>query len=262
MGREGFQGFCMKHIRLLVWGAALAVALMPLAAFAEQPTPQHLQDELANGQAQFGLAQDDAQALQAQADRAAANDRMIALLRSEAMRQNELNLVANGRAMEEIANALANAARAQGDANARNELMIAQNKAAVLIAIADANLANGIQLALTKGRTDEEANARAQSNFLHQVANFISGQQAELNMANARQIGQDEADAIHTPAIVQEQNSEAMGAADLLEADVQLQAGELGAVSDEISIGAIASGELAHAESSLHNDEVRLTTLP
>lgn len=252
----------MNRIRLLVWGAALTVALMPLAAFAADTSPDHLQAELANGQAQFGIAQDDAVALQAQADRAAANDRMIALLRSEARRQTELNLVANGRAMEEIANALANAARANGDLNARNELAIAQIKAASLVAIADANLANGIMLAQTKGRTDEEANSRAQSNFLHQLADFISGQQAELNMANAKEIGQNQADAIHTPAIAQEQNSEAMGANELLAADLDLAAGELGAISDEISIGAISAAELAHAQSSLVNDEVRAGVAP
>jgi len=236
----------------------LAVALMPLAALAADETPDHLQAELANGDAQFVLAQQDAQALQAQADRAAANDRMIAVLRSEATRQKELNLVANGRAMEEIANALANAARADGDLNARNELAIAQIKAASLIAIADANLANGIMLAQTKGRTDEEANSRAQSNFLHQLANFISGQQAELNMANSKEIGQNMADAIHTPAIAQEQNSEAMGADELLAADVDLAAGELAAASDVMSEGGTAAAaELAHAASSRHNSHVR-----
>jgi len=248
----------MTRIRLLVCGAALAVALMPLAALAADETTDHLQAELANGDAQFVLAQQDAQALQAQADRAAANDRMIAVLRSEAMRQKELNLVANGRAMEEIANALANAARADGDLNARNELAIAQIKAASLIAIADANLANGIMLAQTKGRTDEEANSRAQSNFLHQLANFISGQQAELNMANSKEIGQNMADAIHTPAIAQEQNSEAMGADELLAADVDLAAGELAAASDVSSEGGTAAAaELAHAASSRHNSHVR-----
>ncbi len=248
----------MNRIRLLVWGAALAVALMPLAALAADTTTDHLQAELANGNAQFVLAQQDAQALEAQADRAAANDRMIALLRSEARRQTELNLVANGRAMEEIANSLANAARANGDLNARNELAIAQIKAASLIAVADANLANGIMLAQTKGRTDEEANSRAQSNFLHQLADFISGQQAELNMANAKEIGQNQADVIHTPAIAQEQNSEAMGANELLAADLDLAAGEVAAISDTFSEGgSLAAAELAHAESSLHNDVVR-----
>ena len=160
--------------------------------------------------------------------------------------------------MEEIANALANAARADGDLNARNELAIAQIKAASLIAIADANLANGIMLAQTKGRTDEEANSRAQSNFLHQLANFISGQQAELNMANSKEIGQNMADAIHTPAIAQEQNSEAMGADELLAADVDLAAGELAAASDAMSEGGTAAAaELAHAASSRHNSHVR-----
>jgi hypothetical protein len=235
---------------------------MPLAALAADTTPDHLQAELANGQSQFVLAQQEAQDLQAQADKDAANSRMIAVLRSEATRLRELNLVANGRAMEEIAAALANAARADGDLNARNELAIAQNKAAALIVVADANLANGIMLAQTKGRLDEEANARAQSNFLHQLADFISGQQAELNMANAKQIGQDMADAIHTPAIAQEQNSEAMGADELLEADVELAAGELDAKSVEITEGSKAAPILGHAAASLHNDQVRAGATP
>lgn len=242
--------------------AALAVAMLPLAAFADDTSPDHLQAELANGEAQFAIAQQDAVDMQAQADRDAANERMIALLHSEALRQRQLNLTANGRAMEEIAAALANAARAGGDLNARNELAIAQNKAAVLIAIADANLANGIQLAILKGRTDEEANARAQSEFLHQVADFIAGRQAELNMANAREIGQEQADAIHTPAIVQEQNSEAMGADELLAADEDLAAGDVAATSVTINENNRASNELSHAASSLHNDQVRVGAAP
>ena len=240
----------------------MTVAMLPLAAFADDTSPDHLQAELANGEAQFALAEQDAADLQAQADRDAANARMIALLQSEAMRQKQLNLTANGRAMEEIAAARANAARADGDVNAQNELLIAQNKAAAMIAIADANLANGIQLAITRGRFDEEANARAQSDLLHHVADFIAGQQAELNMENAKQIGQEEADRIHTPALVQEQNSEAMGADELLAADADLAAGDIDANSVNISDGNKASNVLSHAAASLHNDQVRAGTAP
>jgi hypothetical protein len=249
----------MAVIRVLVFSAALAVALSPLVALAEDDSPAHLQAELVNGEAQLALAQQQADDLEAQAQQSAANERMIAVLKSEAMRQRQLNLVANATAMEQIAAALANAARADGELEARNELAIAQQKAANLIAIADANLANGIMLAQTKGRTDEEANARAQSNLLHQLADFITGRQAELNMANAREIGQEQADEIHTPKLVEEQNGEAMGADALLDADVSLAAGELAAVSDVISVGADEQEMLAHAEDSLANDEARLS---
>jgi hypothetical protein len=126
-------------------------------------------------------------------------------------------------------------------------------KAAGMLAIADANLANGAQLAITKGRFDELANAQAQSNFLHQVADFISSQQAEQNMSNARQIGQAQADAIHTPAIAQEQNGLAMGANALLDGDLALAAGDLGARSVQISESAKASAVLGHASASLAN---------
>jgi uncharacterized surface anchored protein len=243
----------MTLIRAFVCSAALAVALTPFAALAADTTPEHAQAELANGQAQWDLAQQQAADMQQQANLSAANERMIALLRSESMRERQLSLVSNATAMEQIASALANAARSNGDLNARNELGIAQIKAAGLVAIADANLANGQQLAVTKGRYDELLNAQAQSNFMHQIANFISGQQAEQNMSNAKQIGQEQADAIHTPAIAQEQNGLAMGANELLASDVALAAGELGAHSVQISESAKASAVLGHASASLAN---------
>lgn len=248
----------MAVIRVLVFSAALAVALSPLVALAQDDTPEHLQAELANGEEQFALAQQEAQDLEAQAQQNAANERMIAVLKSEAMRQRQLNLVANATAMEQIAAALANAARANGEIEARNELAIAQEKAANLVAVADANLANGIMLAQIKGRTDEEANARAQWNIAHQLADFITGRQAELNMANAREIGQEDADAIHTPKIVEEQNGEAMGAEALLDSDLALQAGELAALSDVASEGVAEANVVDHAAASLRNDQVRL----
>jgi len=241
-----------------VLSAALAVALTPLVALAQDDSPEHLQAELANANEQFNLAQQQAQDLEAQAQQSAANERMIAVLKSEAMRQRQLNLVANATAMEQIAAALANAARAEGDFDARNELAIAQQKAAILIEKADLNLANGIMLAQTKGRLDEEANARAQSNFLHQLADFITGRQAELNMANAKEIGQAEADEIHTPKLVEEENGQAMGAASLLEADVDLAAGDLGARSVEIAASNEESDVVSHAADSVRNAQAQL----
>ena len=50
----------MAPFRVVVCAAALVMALSPLAAFADGASPTHLQDELANGQAQLGLAQQQA----------------------------------------------------------------------------------------------------------------------------------------------------------------------------------------------------------
>jgi hypothetical protein len=247
----------MNRLRAIVCCASLVVALAPLAAFADNST-SHEQAEVANGQAQLAIAQQDVASMQADAQQSAANARMIALLKSEALRQLQLNNVANGNALEQIAAALANAARAQGDVNAQNDLIIAQTKAASMIAIADANLANAQQLAETKGRWDELANAQAQSILLHQTADFITSTLAEANMANDRQIAQDDADAIHTPAIAQQQNSEAMGANELLASDTALEAGQLDATSVTIGADADESALLAKAEGSLHNEEVKL----
>ncbi len=244
----------MTTLRAIVCTAALAVALTPFAAFADA-TSDHMQAELANGEAQWAIAQQQVSDLQTQALQSAANERMIALLRSEAARERQLNLVANANAMEAIAASLANAARTNGDLNAQNELAIAQNRAQALLVNVDANLANARMLALTKGRFDELANAQAQANLLHQIANFITGQQAEQNMSNAKIIGQDEADAIHTPAIAQQQNGIAMGADELLAADTELQAGELNATSATISVETKASAILDHAAASLKNAE-------
>ena len=247
----------MNRLRALVCCASLVVALAPLAAFADEST-SHEQDEVANAEAQLAIAEQDAADMQADAQQSAANDRMIALLKSEAMRQLQLNNVANGNAIEQIAAALANAARAKGELNAQNELIIAQNKAAVLIATADANLANAQMLAQEKGRFDELQNAEAQSTLLHQAADFLTSTIAEANMANARQIAQDDADAIHTPGIAEQQNAEAMGADELLAADTDLAAGELSATSDLISSETDQDTELAHALGSLHNEQVKL----
>jgi len=241
----------MRSLQAIVCVAALLLALTPLAAFAE--VTGHAADELANGEAQWAIAQQEVSDMQTQAQLSAANERMIALLRSEAMRQRQLDLVANANAMEQLAATLANSARANGDLNARNELGIAQAQAAVLVANIDGNLANAQMLAQTKGRFDELFNAQAQSDLLHRVANFISGQQAEVKMSNAKIIGQEQADAIHTPAIAQQENGIAMGANELLAADTELAAGELAATSVTISINTKASAVAGHALSSLKN---------
>jgi len=243
----------MTLIRAFVCSAALAVALAPFAALAVDTSPEHLQAELANGQAQYDLAQQTATDIAQQATLSAANERMIAQLRSQAFRERQLSNVSNAIAMEQIAAALANSARNSGDLNARNELGIAQIKAAGLMAIADANLANGQQLAITKGRFDELANSQAQSDFMHQLANFISGTLAEQNMSNAKLIAQEQADAIHTPALAQEQNGMAMGAADVLAADAVLSASVVSMSSANITGETKASAVLAHAAASLRN---------
>jgi len=247
----------IHRLKAIVCCASLVVALSPLAAFADTSS-SHAQDELVNGQAQLVQAQQQVTDMQADAQQSAANERMIGVLQSEAMRQLQLNNVANGNAMEQIASALANAARANGDLNARNELAIAQIHAAALVANADANLANAQQLAQNKGRFDELANAQAQSALLHQVADFLTSTQAEANMASAKQTGQDEADAIHTPAIAQQQNSQAMGANDLLAADTALNASELAATSVVVAADTVEADVLAHAQASLINDEAML----
>ncbi len=243
----------MTLIRAFVCSAALAVALTPFAALAADTSPDHLQAELANGQAQWDLAQQQVSDMEQQANQSASNERMIALLRSQSLRERQLSNTSNAIAMEQIASALANIARNSGDLNARNELGIAQIKAAGLVAIADANLANGQQLAVTKGRFDELLNAQAQSDFTHQLANLISGQLVEVKMSNAKLIAQEQADAIHTPAIAQEQNGLAMGANELLAADVALAAGALNATSVTISMSTKASAVLGHAAASLRN---------
>lgn len=244
----------MALLRAFVCIAALAVALTPLAALADETeTTEHLEAELANGQAQWDLAQQQVTEIEQQANQSAANERMIALLRSQALREQQLNNVSNAIAMEQLAAALANAARAEGEAGARNELGIAQMKAATMVSIADANLANAQMLSITKGRFDELENAQAQWSFSHQLASLISGQLAEQNMSNARQIGEARADEIHTPALAEEQNGLAMGADELLEADAALADGELDARSVDITFSLKASAVLGHAAASLRN---------
>jgi hypothetical protein len=237
----------------MVCCAALGIALMPLAAFADEGTTTHAQDELANAEAQWTIAQQTAADMQTQAQDSAANERMIALLKSQALRERQLNLVSNANAMEQLATDLANAARANGNLEASNEFAIAQLHASALVANIDANVANAQMLAQTKGRWDELFNAQAQASALHQIADFITGQQAQLNMTNARLIGEEQAAAIQGPAVAQQANGEAMGANSLLAADAQLEAGTLGALSVTIHAQTRASAVLGHAQASLAN---------
>jgi hypothetical protein len=244
----------MHLIRAFVCSAALAFALSPLVALAADDAADHSQAELANGQAQWELSVGQVSEIQQQANLSAANERMIALLKSEALRERQLNQVANATAMEQIAGALANTARADGNANAQNELGIAQITAAGLIAGTDANIANAMAI----GRMDEIMNARAQSDFLHRAANLISGQLAEQKMSNAKQQGENMADTIHTPAIAQLHNGVAMGANDLLAADVVLAAGTLNAGSVMLSSGTQAAAVTDHAAASLRNAQAHV----
>jgi len=229
------------------------MALTPFAAFAQDNTDGHQQAELANGFAQFDQAQQQVGEIQDAANRSAQNERMIAVLKSEAMRERQLNMVANANAIEDIAAGLATSERNQGGVNARNSLAIAQGQAAVLLANVDANLANGMMLAQTKGRYDEWLNAQAQSDILHRAADYISGQLAEQNMANDKAIGEMRADIAHTPGLAEVANSAAMGANELLAADLTLRAGAVAATSVNVHATSIANKVLSHATLSLAN---------
>lgn len=241
----------MAQLRALVCGAALAIALTPLGAAADSSS-EHMQAELANAHAQWDLTVVQVGEMRAEGNASAANERSIALLRSEALRESQLGEVANATAMEQIASALANSARTNGDMNARNELAIAQIKAAGLIAHADANIANAIAI----GRTDEILNAQAQSAIVHHLADLVSGAMVEQNMNSAKLTAEAQADMIHTPAIAEEKNSLAMGANDLLAADTVFEAGEVAAESATVDTNEDAAAALDHASSSLHNAEV------
>jgi hypothetical protein len=244
----------VSQLRIAACCASLVIALLPLAAFAKT-TPQHAQDELVNGQAQLADALQTVSDLQAQAQLDAANSRMIGVLQSEAMRQKRLNNTANGAALEDIANALAQSMHDEGQLSAQNDLEIAQNRAAALIAVADANVANAQMLAQTKGRQDELANALAQSTLAHSLADFITGQQAQINMANDMLIAQQQADAIAAPANANATNDMALGADELLASDLVLQAGELDATSVALSDDIDAAEIIDHAKASLANDQ-------
>ena len=242
----------MRFVRLCVCAAALAVALSPLGANAADDMEEHQQQEVANGYAQLDLAQQQVADLQRQAEQNMANERMIALLRSEAGRERQLSLVANANALEAIATDLANAQLAQGDIKAQNALATAQLRATALLVNIDANLANARQLAINKGRVDELANAQAQSALLHQVADFIT-EQASVDMNNEKMIAQARAGALQTQGIVEQQNGVAMGANALLAGDVSLAAGQLNATNMSLVFTTKEATVLNHAADSLRN---------
>ncbi len=247
----------MTPLRVLVLCVGLVIALAPMAAVAADDT-DHMAAELANASAQYQLALQQADDINAETELNMANDRMIALLQSQALRQHQLDGTANGNAIEQITRSLANAARADGELNARNELGIAQIRAAALMVKADATLAN----ALAQGRQDEILNAQAQSSFLHQLADAITSVMAEQNMSNARLIADARADALHTPGIAAAANGTAMGANDLLAADVTLAAGQLYAMSESIAGSTKAAAILSHAAASLKNAQAMAAASP
>jgi hypothetical protein len=247
----------MGSLRSVVCCMSLLLAVAPVAAFADE-APSHSQAELANAQAQLQLAQQQANMFADQAAQSAANERMIALLKSEALRQTQLDNTANGRALDQLAAALADAIRGQGDANARNELAILQIKAGALLAKADANVANAFAI----GRADEIANAQAQSAALHQLADYLTGTLAQQNMSNAQVIAGDAAASVETAAVAESQNDEAMGANDLLAADTILNASEVAVESSTEHGQAQADALLAHAEASLANAEAMAAEAP
>jgi hypothetical protein len=238
----------MTPLRVLVLCVGLVIALAPMTAAADD-TADHLAAELANANAQYQLALQQANDINAQTELNMSNDRMIALLQSEALRQHQLDGTANGNAIEQITRTLASAARANGEVDARNELGIAQIRAGALIIKADATLAN----ALAQGRQDEILNAQAQSSFLHRLADTITSVIAEQNMSSARLTADARADALHTPGIAAAANGTAMGANDLLAADVTLAAGQVAAMSESIAGSTKASAIISHAAASLKN---------
>jgi hypothetical protein len=76
-------------------------------------------------------------------------------------------------------------------------------------------------------------------------------------LANDRLIGENMADAIHTPAIAQAQNQREIGANELLASDVALQAGALAAISATTSVQLKASALIEHAAASLANAQAQ-----
>jgi len=240
----------MKSYRgLLASCVGLAVALAPLSSAFAETQSEHMAAELANANAQLVLAQGMASDITAQGMLSADNDRAIALDDSTAMRERALAESSNGNAIEAITKGLANFARSQGDVNARNELIILQGRAAVLVSKSDADIANARAI----GRQEEIANAAAQSQIAHSLADTLTSVLAESNMSNARQIAENQANLIHTPGIAQAANGQVLGANDLLAADVFLATGVLNATSSNINASTRAAGVLAHASDSLKN---------
>jgi hypothetical protein len=240
----------MIPLRSAVCVVALVISLAPVSsAFAVDQSIEHLQAELANAKAQKEIAVDESNEIMQDGQLSAANERMIALLDSEAFRLRQLDLVANASAIEDISRALANAMRMSGDANAKNELLIAQFRASVLLAKAEADMAN----AIAQNRPSEIANAKAQGMLFREAASLISGTLAETNMSSAKIRGERQADVVHTPALNELSNGRAMGANELLAADASLAAGELAAFSSIESSEEDMSEVIQHADASLAN---------
>jgi hypothetical protein len=244
----------MVPIRALALSLAAAAALVPMTALAVDQSEEHLRAEVANAYAQKEIAVETSNELLELGQLNMENERMIALLDSEAARQRQLGLVSNGNAIEEISKALANTFRLQGDLNARNELIIAQGRASILIAKADADMAN----ALAQGRQTEIDNAKAQGLLFRETASFISGALADTNMSSSKIRGEIQADMVHTPGLAEAANGQAMGAEELLVADLELQAGELAAISSDIHFDQLAAEELDHSNSSIRSVEQQL----
>ena len=90
----------MTLIRALVCSVGLVIALAPTMAALADSSTDHLQAELANAAAQYQLALQQASDIQRDGVLSQENERMIAFLQSEAMRQKQLEVTSNGNAIE------------------------------------------------------------------------------------------------------------------------------------------------------------------
>jgi hypothetical protein len=241
----------MRLLRVLVWWFGLMLALAPLSAAFASTASDHAQEEVVNAEAELQAAQQEAADFAAQAAQDAANARAIAFLKSETLRELQLTNTANATAVQQLASGLADAIRSQGDAKARNEMAILQIKANALIVKADGRLTN----ALAIGRADEIANAQAQSEALHQVADYLTGALAQQNMTNAEVIAEHDAAALEVSAMVEAQNADAMGADELFAADSILEGASLDVTSAMIAGDAQGEAIVAHALVELANAE-------
>ena len=169
--------------------------------------------------------------------------------RSKQIRLRQQGNTANANAIEEITRAAANSMRDLGDLNARNELIIAQGKAAVLLAKADATMAN----ALAQGRPAEIENAHAQGRIYRAAASLISGVLAESNMSSSEVRAEMLADKVHTPGLAEAANGQAMAADKAAQKDTIMATGEVAASSSEIRGDRSANDLISHAENSHEN---------
>jgi hypothetical protein len=216
---------------------------------------EHAQAEVANAEAQWELAQQEALALQHEGQQDAANARMIGLLRSEAMRQRQLDLARNAEAMEQVASDLAATIRHDGATlQAANEIGILRIKADRI----RTHVADEVANAYAQGRESQIVNALAMQTFWDGVADFLTGTQAEQNVSNVEQIADEQADAVYAPSVDEAANAEAMGAEDLFAGDLALQAGAVDAASALVDVQADEAALLDHARSSLNSARVHL----